>query len=271
MGRKPGKSPRLTSLLIAILIVLLGFLCWVFFSTPALEPWWRTLAREGRRLLGWESRDVSPEERQIREEVILKKMKEGNDDQDWKSFAPEYPRPRIPDPTATEEERMKALKRSPEFKETEKALIEYLRKRGELFTPEPPIPSMKDATDLLRRKDKGTERVMERLLTDKEKPLQAKPLEENLELGIKGPLATRRIVERPALPQVRVRVEAEIELTFWVIPSGIVDRAIPSVKGDTELERIAIQYLKQWRFAPLPRDEPQEEEWGIVAVKFKLQ
>jgi TonB family protein len=66
-------------------------------------------------------------------------------------------------------------------------------------------------------------------------------------------------------------VEAEIELTFWVTPNGTVDRAIPSVKGDTELERIAIQYLKQWRFAALPKDEPQVEEWGIIAVKFKLQ
>jgi TonB family protein len=271
MGRKPEKSRPFAPLLIGILILLIGFLCWLFFFTPFLEPGWRTLTRESRRLLGWEAGDVSPEERQIREEVILKKMKEGNGDQDWKSFAPEYPRPRKLDPTATEEERMKALKSSPEFKETEKALIEYLRKRGELFTPEPPIPSMQDATDLPRRKDKGTERVIEGLLTHKESPPQAKPLEENLQLGIKGPLATRRIQERPALPQVKVRVEAEIELTFWVTPNGTVDRAIPSVKGDTELERIAIQYLKQWRFAALPKDEPQVEEWGIIAVKFKLQ
>jgi len=56
-----------------------------------------------------------------------------------------------------------------------------------------------------------------------------------------------------------------------VLPSGIVDRAIPSVKGDAELERLAIQYLKQWRFAPLPKDQPQVEEWGMIPIKFKLQ
>jgi len=50
-----------------------------------------------------------------------------------------------------------------------------------------------------------------------------------------------------------------------------VDRIVPSVKGDTGLERIAIQYLKQWRFAPLPKDQPQVEQWGSIPIKFKLQ
>jgi TonB family protein len=70
---------------------------------------------------------------------------------------------------------------------------------------------------------------------------------------------------------VRVRVETEIELTFWVLPDGMVDRAIPSVKGDSELERAAIQYLKQWRFAPLSKDQPQAEEWGTIPIKFRIQ
>jgi TonB family protein len=120
-------------------------------------------------------------------------------------------------------------------------------------------------------KDKGTEKIIGGLLKTKEKPSLAKPLEENLELGIKGSLAARKILERPNLPPVKVKVEGEIELTFWVLPNGIVDRAIPSVKGDTELERIAIQHLKQWRFAPLPKDQPQVEEWGVIPIKFRLQ
>jgi TonB family protein len=275
MGKKPKRSRRLNSFFIAVLIVLLGFLCWVYFFTPTLqfqiERGWRTLTRESRRLLGWEKEEISPEEKQIREEVILKKMEEANASQDWRSFAPEYPRPRTTDPNASEEEKIKALKNSPEFKEMENALIEYLREKEGLFSIEPPVPSLREATNLSKRKDKGTERVIEGLLTKKDRPPQAKPLEENLQLGMKGPLATRRIVERPPLPPVSVKVETEIELTFWVLPNGIVDRAIPSMKGDTELEQIAIQYLKQWRFTPLPKDEPQEEEWGVIPIKFKLQ
>jgi TonB family protein len=261
----------LVPLLIVFLIVLLGALCWIFYFSPVFEPWWKSLTRESRRFLGWETSEISPEEKQIREEVIFKKMEEANASQDWRSLAPEYPRSRKVEQTTTDEEKLQAFRKSPESKEMEKALIEYLRKGEELFRPEPPIPSTKEATDLPRRKDEGTERVIEGLLSKREKPVQSKPLEENVQLGIKGPLTTRKILERPPPPQVKVRTEAEIELTFWVLPNGIVDRAIPSVKGDTELERIAIQYLKQWRFAPLPRDEPQVEEWGMIPVKFKLQ
>jgi hypothetical protein len=270
MGRESKRERRLTPLLIAASIVLLGFLLWGFLFTPVFQPWWKILSRESRRLLGWGEREIPPEERRIREEVILKKMEEANASKDWTSLAPEYPRPRKQGPV-TEEERMKALKNSPEFKETEKAVIEYLKKGEDLFTPETPTPSLKDATDLTRLKDKGTEKIIEGLLGAQEKPSEAKPLEENLQLGIKGPLATRKIMERPDLPQVKVKVEAEIELTFWVLPNGIVDRAIPSVKGDTELERIAIQYLKQWRFASLPKDQPQVEEWGMIPIKFRFQ
>ncbi len=270
MGREVKRERRLIPLLIAASIVLLGFLLWGFLFTPVFQPWWKMVSRESRRLLGWGEREIPPEERRIREEVILKKMEEANANKDWTSLAPEYPRPRKQGPV-TEEERMKALKDSPEFKQTEKAVIEYLKRAEDLFTPETPNPSLRDATDLTRLKDKGTEKVIEGLLGAQENPSQAKPLEENLQLGIKGPVATRKILERPDLPQVKVKVEAEIELTFWVLPNGIVDRAIPSVKGDTELERIAIQYLKQWRFASLAKDQPQVEEWGIIPIKFKFQ
>ena len=66
-------------------------------------------------------------------------------------------------------------------------------------------------------------------------------------------------------------MEAEIELTLWVLPTGTVDRVVPLVKGDAELEKIAVQYLKQWRFAPLPKDQPQVEQSGTIPIKFKLQ
>jgi TonB family protein len=273
--KKESKEKRRTNpLLLAILLVLLGFLSWILFSTPTLQSHlgrgWKTLTRESRRILGVEKAEIPPEEKRIREEVILKKMGEANAQQDWRSFAPEYPRPKKLQPLE-EKERMKVLRESPEFKELDKELKEYLKKSEDLFHPEPPIPSTKDAIDFTHLKDKGTEKVIERLLSSKERISLEKPLEENLLLGIRGPLATRKILERPNPPQVRVKVEAEIELALYVLPNGIVDRAIPSVKGDTELERIAIQYLKQWRFAPLPRDQPQAEQWGTIPIKFKLQ
>jgi len=274
MEKKPRRKRRWISFLVALLIVFLGFLTLVFFSIPPfrtlVEERWEALTRESRRLLGWEKEEVPPEEKRIRSEVILKKMDEANASQDWKTLAPEYPRPKKLE-GENEEEKMKSLKNSPEFKEIEKALIEYLKQKEDMLTLESPLPSLKGASELPPRKDKGAEKIMEELLSSKEKTVSKKPLEENLQLRIKGPLAARKILERPSLPPIKVRVETEIELTFWVLPNGIVDRAIPSVKGDAELERLAIQYLKQWRFAPLPTDQPQVEEWGMIPIKFKLQ
>jgi TonB family protein len=273
MKEESRRDRRFVPLLIALILVLLGFLALLFLSTPTFRTFqegWETLTRESRRLLGWGKREIPPEEKRIREEVILKKMDEANASQDWKSLVPEYPRQKVLEGTA-EEERMKAFRNSPEFKQIEKALMEYLKQKEDLFSLESPLPSLKEASELPPRKDKGTEKIVEELLSSREKPSIGKPLEENLQLGIKGPLAARKILERPSLPQIKVRVETEIELTFWVLPSGIVDRAIPSVKGDAELERLAIQYLKQWRFTPLPKEQPQVDEWGMIPIKFRLE
>ena len=274
MKKKSKRKRRFLPLLITLIIVLLVSLASLFLSTPAfrtfLEERWEVLTRESRRLLGWGRQEIPPEEKRIREEVILKKMEEANASQDWRLLVPEYPRPKKFEGNG-EEERMKGFRNSPEFKGIEKALMEYLKQKEDLFSQESPMPSLKEGLELPPRKDKGTEKIIDGLLSSKEKPSPEKPLAENLQLGIKGPLAARKIIARPPLPQIKVRVETEIELTFWVLPSGIVDRAIPSVKGDAELERLAIQYLKQWRFAPLPKDQSPVEEWGMIPIKFKLQ
>jgi TonB family protein len=270
----PKKHRRSFLLSTAVAMGVAGCFVWVFFFTgafrPLLDRGWRTLTQGSKRILGWETNGPPPEENRIREEVILKKMEEASLQHDWRGLAPEYPRPAKQE-ALTGKERVKVLKESPEFKAIEKEMDAYLKKKEELFQPELPTPSMKEGGDLTSQKDKGVEKVMERLMNGREKSSQGTPLEENLSLGMKGPLASRKILERPSPPQARVRVEAEIELMLFVTASGTVDRVIPSVKGDAELERVAIQYLKQWRFAALPKDHPQVEEWGTIPFKFKLQ
>jgi TonB family protein len=275
MEKKLKKGWRFISLLIAAFILFVGLLSGLFFFNPTLrsriEREWKTLMREGGGILGWRKGGIPFEEKRIREEVILKKMEEANTHQDWRSLASEYPRLKKME-SLPEEEKRKALENSEEFKEVEKELKEYLKKREEdLLHLEPPLPSLKDETNLVPLRDKAADKVIENLLSTKEKTSREKPLEENLLLKIRGPLATRKILERPSPPQVKLKMEGEIELTFWVLPDGMVDRVVPTMKGDTELERIAIQYLKQWRFAPLPKDKPQVEQWGTVPIKFKLQ
>jgi len=274
MKKQSAKNRSRPFLLVALFFILVGFLSWIYIFFPTfpvhLKDGWKFLTHESKRILGWEKRAIPPEEKRIREEVILKKMEEANAREDWRTLAPEYPRPRKLE-TASGDEKMKALKNSSEFKEMDQELKEYLKKKEDLFYPEAPSPTIKDATDLTPPKDKGTEKVIGRLLSSKEGNGQERPLEENLRLGIKGALVSRKILERPNPPQVRVKVEAEIELTLGVLPNGAVDQVVPSVKGDTELERIAVQYLKQWRFAPLSKDQPQAVQWGTIPIKFRLQ
>jgi TonB family protein len=251
-------------------LLVIGIGGWILLSGPFVEPWWSMLKRESRRILGREVVEISSEEKQIREEIILKKMEEASSQRDWRDLAPEYPRLKNTEPV-DEKERMKVFRGSPQFREIEEELKTFVRKREDQFNPELPVPPLKDATALGSLKDKAAERIAGRLVSKKEKMAAESPLEENLHLGIKGPLASRKILEKPPLPRVKVNVEAEIELTLWVLPNGAVDRVIPSVKGDAELERIAIAYLKQWRFESLPREGPQVEQWGTIPVKFKLQ
>lgn len=259
---------------VGLLILLAGGFSWIFFFTPTLQSrlgWgWMVLTKESRRILGWENSEIPPEEKRVREQVILKKMREASAGRDWRSLAPEYPHAKKSE-SSTQGERMKALRDSPEFSEIEKELKGYLKRKIDLFIPDPPLPSQRDMTDVTRQRDRGAEKIMERLLSTDEKASQEKPLEENLLLGIKGPLAARKILERPNPPSVKVKVEAEIEMTLYVLPNGIVDRVIPAMKGDSELERVAVQYLKQWRFVALSKDRPQVDQWGVIPIKFRLQ
>ncbi len=273
MGKGLKISRRMILILLAFFVsVELVFLLFLF--TPALKvrlgQGWKRLTVEGKRIIGWKTAGIPPEEKRIREEVILKKMEQMSSERDWRSLAPEYPRPKEFD-SLPPKEKLKALTGSQEFKELEKEFIEYLKKKYVLLDREPPLPSAKNPVDSTQLKDKAAEKVIERLLNGKEKATPEKPLEENILLGIKGPLMTRKILRRPNPPAVKMKTEAEVELTVHVLPNGMVDRVIPVVKGDAELERIAIQYLRQWRFAPLAKDQPQVEQWGSVPIKFRLQ
>jgi TonB family protein len=256
---------------IAASFLLIAISMGVLLLTPSIQPWWRTLTQESRRILGGGREEAPSAEKRIRDELIFKRMEEATLRRDWRALAPDYPRP--PKEGVSEGKAQgKAVKESQDFKEMDREVKDFLRKKEDLiFHWEPPSPPLKNPTDFGALRDRGSEEVVGRLLKGKEKAPVEKPLEENLRLGIKGSLASRKILERPGPPQTKVRVEAEIELTFWVLPNGTVDRVVPSVRGDAELERIAIQYLKQWRFAPLPPGQAEVTQWGTIPIKFKLE
>jgi TonB family protein len=103
--------------------------------------------------------------------------------------------------------------------------------------------------------------------------------QENLELAkqlkvssqIEGPIKGRKIVFQPPLPQVDVGIDVEFRLKFWVLPDGTIGEVIPLKRGDVNLERVAIAYLKKWQFQPLPSHLPQQKIWGTIPIRFTVQ
>jgi Gram-negative bacterial TonB protein C-terminal len=89
--------------------------------------------------------------------------------------------------------------------------------------------------------------------------------------SIRGPAAERQVIFQPPPPNVTVESESEIELRFWILPNGAVARVVPVKKADPRLEGLAINYMRHWRFTPLPSDAPQDEQWGIIPFKFRIR
>ena len=71
------------------------------------------------------------------------------------------------------------------------------------------------------------------------------------------------MIFQPPPPSVTVESESEIELRFWILPNGAVGRVVPVKKSDPRLEAL-VNYLRHWRFTPLPPDTVQDEQWGII-------
>jgi len=93
----------------------------------------------------------------------------------------------------------------------------------------------------------------------------------NVKLDIQGPVTERKVLSRPRPPRVNSEHTIQIKLKFWVAPNGIVDQIIPVERGGTQLEAVAINFLKKWRFEPLPSEVKQEHQWGILTVKFVVK
>lgn len=92
--------------------------------------------------------------------------------------------------------------------------------------------------------------------------------EDSFDFG--GTVGERWVRSKPQeKPSPEVDKEVTIMLKFWVTPSGQVFDVSPEKKGDAFLEKTAIDYLRKWTFDPLPSDVVQENQWGILPVRFK--
>jgi len=89
---------------------------------------------------------------------------------------------------------------------------------------------------------------------------------------IEGPAAQRTILFQvlPKYPR-GLGKEAKIKVSFSVLPDGSVGMVMPLQKGEPLLEDLTLNALQRWRFNPLPPQEPQIEQRGIITFIYRLR
>jgi TonB family protein len=92
---------------------------------------------------------------------------------------------------------------------------------------------------------------------------------------LEGPLADRQVVsyDVPQFPdwaKARNIIEAEVVILFYVDPEGGVlsDMRVERTSGYGGLDRLSMESLRRWKFAPITTNERQ---WGRITFRFILE
>jgi TonB family protein len=235
-----------------------------------LEPFLKRI-EEGERQMEQSIKQYLVDDRKGREDFLMSKLRELSLGESIDVPSPPFLVPQRRE-KITPEERIRLLRSSPFFKDLGRLFRESSMPmgnyRGTMLSVS--IGEMEIPRGRILE-DKGTERIIARMMV---KPPSEKPSVQGIKkdsTGIKGPAGKRKILYKPEIPEVKIDREGEVELEFWVLPDGSVGRVFSLLRGDAELERIAINYIKQWRFNPLDEGGPTIEQWGTITVKFRLQ
>ncbi|MBU2649139.1 hypothetical protein KKI24_30810 [bacterium] len=79
---------------------------------------------------------------------------------------------------------------------------------------------------------------------------------------IEGEVKQRKVIYKPDPPVLNIESDVTITLKFTVLPNGEVDQIFPYRKAGPELERLAMQLLRQYRFEPLFENDKIQQ--GII-------
>ncbi len=95
---------------------------------------------------------------------------------------------------------------------------------------------------------------------------------ENRLFKIEGEASHREILSKvlPSYPKGTTG-EGVVKLKFTVLPNGLVGDVLPLVKADPVLEKVTIEAFQQWRFNPLPANQPQKTATGVITFRYVLK
>jgi hypothetical protein len=202
----------------------------------------------------------------IRDEVVRPKLSEMGLSEKIK---PPLPRASLFPPGELNEQEKKVILENSRFYR-ELGEVVFGKEREILAAPEVKTSDAKGGTIPLPE-DTEAQRIIASLREAAKEEGQGKNSGEGVALDIKGPAASRRINYLPPPLESKPIVEGECLIKFWIFPDGTVGKAIPLAQGDTQAVVAAIDRVKKFRFAPLPKDVPQVEQWGIIPAQSVLR
>lgn len=86
---------------------------------------------------------------------------------------------------------------------------------------------------------------------------------------ITGEVARRTVIYQPPPPRPETSIVGTVHLKFWVLPDGTIDKIVPIVRSDPEVERVAREYLQKWRFETV--DNSMGRQSGTIPIRFKIR
>ena len=204
----------------------------------------------------------------VRDEVVLPKLAEIGLREEFK---PPLPRVSLFPPGKLEEQEKKMILENSRFYH-ELGGIVYGKEREKeiLAVPEVKTSEAKGGSIPLPE-DAEAQRVIASLRETARGEEAGKKSRQAAALDIKGPAASRKISYLPPPLETKLRVEGECLLKFWISPDGTVGKIVPLAHGDTPAVAVAIDRVKRFRFAPLPKDAPQMEQWGTIPATSVLR
>ncbi|MBN2620823.1 energy transducer TonB [candidate division WOR-3 bacterium] len=93
-------------------------------------------------------------------------------------------------------------------------------------------------------------------------------------ISLAGPIANRQILNKilPKYPSwcLNQGISGVVKIRIWVEPAGQVREGtlIEVSSGYPDLDQAVIKALRSWKFAPLPSNVVQENQWGVITFKF---
>jgi hypothetical protein len=204
----------------------------------------------------------------IRDEVVLPKLAEMGLSEKIK---PPLPRVSLFPPGELGEQEKKVIVENSRFsRELGEVVFSKEREKEILAAPEVKTSDAKGGTIPLPE-DTEAQRIIASLRETAKGAGQGKNTSEAAALDIKGPAASRRINYLPPALESKPIVEGECLIKFWIFPDGTVGKAIPLAQGDKQAVVAAIDRVKKFRFAPLRKDVPQVEQWGVIPATSVLR